>query len=396
VPNIDVTKLESSGNNLLGLLNTFSGGALQNFSIFATGIFPYITASIIMQLLSMEVVPKFTQWNKEGEVGRRKIAQVTRYFTIVLAVIQSITMTIGFNNMAPGLVQDTSWSSYALIALTLTAGTSFLMWLGEQITEKGIGNGISIIIMAGIVASIPTGIATILQTQFGAATDTLFFSIMKIVLIFLVIVALIVGVIFMQQGIRKIPVQYAKRVVGRKMYGGQSTHIPLKINSAGVIPVIFAVSLVVFPSTIASFWADNTGEGIANWIYHNFQVNMPIGMTLYAILILGFSFFYTFVQINPVQMAENMRKNGGYIPGIRPGKNTEVYITRTLNRLTLAGALFLMLISILPFFFSSMANLPPSIYIGGTSLLILIGVVLDTMKQIESQMIKRHYKGFIK
>lgn len=398
VPNVNVDLLKQAGetNNFLGLLNTFSGGALANFSIFAMGIMPYITASIIMQLLSMDVVPKFTQWAREGEVGRRKIAQVTRYGTIVLGLIQSIGMTISFNRLYPGLLTDTSFGSYALIALTLTAGTAFLMWLGEQITEKGIGNGISIIIMAGIVAAIPGGITTIIASQFQGGTDQLFFHILKGLIILLVIIALVVGVIFIQQGIRKIPVQYAKRVVGRKMYGGQSTHIPLKVNSAGVIPVIFAVSLVIFPATIASFWADPSGQGIASWIYRNFQVNAPLGMTLYAILIIAFSYFYTFVQINPVQMAENMRKNGGYIPGIRPGKNTEVYITRTLNRLTLAGGLFLMFISILPFFFSAIAQLPPSIYIGGTSLLIVIGVALDTMKQIESQMIKRHYKGFIK
>jgi preprotein translocase subunit SecY len=396
VPNVNVELFKQNTNNFLGLLNTFSGGALKNFSIFAMGIMPYITASIIMQLLSMDVVPKFTQWAREGEVGRRKIATVTRYFTIVLALIQSVGMTFGFNNMAPGLLTDQSWASYALIAITLTAGTSFLMWMGEQITEKGIGNGISIIIVAGIVAGIPGGITTIYTTQFTDPTQNLFFSIVKVLIVLVVIVAIIVGVIFMQQGVRKIPVQYAKRVVGRKMYGGQSTHIPLKINSAGVIPVIFAISLVIFPSTIAQFWVNPSGTGIANWIYQNFQVNAPLGMTLYAILILGFTYFYTFVQINPVQMAENMRKNGGYIPGIRPGKNTEVYITRTLNRLTLAGALFLMLISILPFFFSKLANLPQQIYIGGTSLLIVIGVVLDTMKQIESQMIKRHYQGFIK
>ncbi len=397
VPNINVEMLESAANNnLLGLLNTFSGGALKKFSIFAMGIMPYITASIIMQLLSMDVVPKFTQWAKEGEVGRRKIAQFTRYGTIVLGLIQSVGMTIGFNRLYPGLLVDTSPGSYALIALTLTAGTALLMWMGEQITEKGIGNGISILIMAGIVAAIPGGIVTIYQTQFQNATGNLFFAIMKMVLVFLVIVAIIVGVIFMQQGVRKIPVQYAKRVVGRKMYGGQSTHIPLKVNSAGVIPVIFAISLVIFPATVASFWADASGQGVANWIYHNFQVNAPLGMTLYAFLIIGFTYFYTFVQINPVQMAENMKKNGGYIPGIRPGKNTEVYITRTLNRLTLAGALFLTVISVLPFFFSNLAGLPQQIYIGGTSLLILIGVTLDTMKQIESQMIKRHYKGFIK
>jgi preprotein translocase subunit SecY len=397
VPNVNVEILKQGAqSNFLGFLNTFSGGALQNFSVLAMGIMPYITASIIMQLLSMDVVPKFTQWSKEGEVGRRKIAQLTRYGTIVLGFIQSIGMTIGFNRMYPGLVTDTSTTSYALIALTLTAGTAFLMWLGEQITEKGIGNGISMIIMAGIVAGIPSGLTTILQTQFGDPNNQVFFGILKILLVALVIVRLVVGVLFMQQGLRKIPVQYAKRVVGRKMAGGQSTHIPLKINSAGVIPVIFAVSLVMFPSTIASFWVNPQGTGAANWIYNNFQVNAPLGMTLYAFLIIGFTYFYTFVQINPAQMSENMRKNGGYIPGIRPGKNTEVYITRTLNRLTLAGALFLTFISIMPFFFSAMAQLPQSVYIGGTSLLILIGVVLDTMKQIESQMIKRHYQGFIK
>lgn len=395
VPNVNVEVFKQTDNNFLGLLNTFSGGALQNYSIFAMGIMPYITASIIMQLLSMEVVPKFTQWAREGEVGRRKIATVTRYFTVVLALLQSVGMTYGFNNIAQGLLTDTSIASYALIAITLTAGTSFLMWMGEQITEKGIGNGISIIIVAGIVAGIPSAVGTIYTTQFAEGTN-IFFDIVKVLLILLVIIAIIVGVIFMQQGVRKIPVQYAKRVVGRKMYGGQSTHIPLKINSAGVIPVIFAVSLVIFPSTIAQFWADASGVGVANWIYNNFQPSAPLGMTLYAILIIGFTYFYTFVQMNPVQMADNMKKNGGYIPGIRPGKNTEVYITRTLNRLTLAGALFLMLISILPFFFSAVANLPQSIYIGGTSLLIVVGVVLDTMKQIESQMIKRHYQGFIK
>ncbi|MBW5471454.1 preprotein translocase subunit SecY [Brevibacillus formosus] len=396
VPNVNVELFQQNTNQLLGLLNTFSGGALHNFSIFAMGIMPYITASIIMQLMSMDVVPKLTQWAREGEVGRRKIATVTRYATIILGLIQSVGMTIGFNNMAPGLLNDTSIGSYALIALTLTAGTAFMMWMGEQITEKGIGNGISILIVAGIVAGLPNAATTIYTTMFGDPSVNIFFSIVKVLLILLVVLAIIVGVIFMQQGLRKIPVQYAKRVVGRKMYGGQSTHIPLKINSAGVIPVIFAVSLVMFPSTIAQFWVDASGQGFANWIYENFQVNKPLGMTLYAILILGFTYFYTFVQINPVQMAENMRKNGGYIPGIRPGKNTEVFITRTLNRLTLAGALFLMLIAILPFFFGSIANLPQSIYIGGTSLLIVVGVCLDTMKQIESQMIKRHYQGFIK
>lgn len=394
VPNVDVSAFDQGNNNFLDFLNTFSGGALANFSVFAMGIMPYITASIIMQLLSMDVIPKFSQWAREGEVGRRKIAQVTRYATIILGFIQSAGMTYAFSRQYTGLLTDTSMSSYLLIALTLTAGTAFLMWLGEQITEKGIGNGISIIIVAGIIAGIHTKSITLYNSIFTDPAQV-FFNVMKLVLIVLVVVLLIVGVIFMQQGIRKIPVQYAKRVVGRKMYGGQSTHIPLKINSAGVIPVIFAISLVIFPATIASFFVSKQ-EGIAWWITQNFQINAPLGMVLYAFLIIGFTYFYTFVQINPVQLAENMRKNGGYIPGIRPGKNTETYITRTLNRLTLAGALFLMFIAILPFMFNFVAKLPQSIYIGGTSLLIVVGVTLDTMKQIESQMIKRHYKGFIK
>lgn len=395
VPNINVAALEAltEKNNIFGLFNTFSGGALSNFSIFAMGIMPYITASIIMQLLSMDVVPKFSEWAREGETGRRKIAQVTRYGTVILGLIQAVGLSIGFNNLYPGLVINPTFSTYALIAITLTAGTAFLMWLGEQITEKGIGNGISVIIFAGIVAAIPGGVRTIIRTQFVDAGDQLFLNIVKVLVILLVIVAIVVGVIYVQQGIRKIPVQYAKRVVGRKMYGGQSTHIPLKVNAAGVIPVIFALSIVIFPATIANFWA---GNPVADWIIANFNYTQPLGMTLYVFLIIGFTYFYTFVQINPVQMADNMKKNGGYIPGIRPGKATEVYITRTMNRITLAGAIFLAAISILPVFFTSISKLPASVQIGGTALLIVIGVALDTMKQIESQLIKRHYKGFIK
>ncbi|WP_134704787.1 preprotein translocase subunit SecY [Ammoniphilus sp. YIM 78166] len=395
VPNINVTLLEAFGeqNNIFGFLNTFSGGALQNFSIFAMGIMPYITASIIMQLLSMDVVPKFTEWAKEGEAGRRKIAQLTRYGTIILGFIQAIGLSFGFNNLYPGLVVDPSVTTYLLIAITLTAGTAFLMWVGEQITEYGIGNGISIIITAGIIAGIPDGVRAIYAAEFFNAGDAIFLHILKLLVILLVLIAIIVGVIFVQQGIRKIPVQYAKRVVGRQMYGGQSTHIPLKVNAAGVMPVIFAISLIVFPPTIANFWA---GNEIAQWIITNFDYRAPLGMVLYVLLIIGFTFFYTFVQINPMQMADNMKKNGGYIPGIRPGKTTVQFITRTLNRLTLAGAIFLAAISVLPVFFTAMSNLPQQVQIGGTSLLIVIGVVLDTMKQIESQLIKRHYQGFIK
>jgi len=396
VPNINLdalTAADQSQQGVFGLLNTFSGGALFQFSIFAMGIMPYITASIIVQLLSMDVVPRFTQWAKEGEVGRRKLAQITRYGTIVLGLFQAYSMSIGFNNLFPGLVMDVSFATFTLIAIVLTAGTAFLMWLGEQITEKGIGNGISILIFAGIIAAIPTIIQQIYQTLFADTLDSaIFLNILKVVIIAIVVVAIIVGVIFVQQGIRKIPVQYAKRVVGRKMYGGQSTHIPLKVNAAGVIPVIFALSLLLFPYTIASFFR---GNPVAEWIITNTYYTAPLGMVLYVLLIIGFTFFYTFVQINPVQMADNMKKNGGYIPGIRPGITTSKYLTKVISRITLAGAIFLALVSILPVFFGSLAGLPNTVTVGGTSLLIVVGVALETMKQIESQLIKRHYKGFI-
>jgi len=397
VPNINIDALRAAdfqnSQGVFGLINTFSGGALFQFSIFAMGIMPYITASIIVQLLSMDVVPRFTQWAKEGEVGRRKLAQITRYGTIILGLFQAYSMSIGFNNLFPGLVIDVSFATFTLIAIVLTAGTAFMMWLGEQITEKGIGNGISILIFAGIIAAIPTIIQQIYQTLFLNAVDSaLFLNILKVILIVLVVVAIIVGVIFVQQGIRKIPVQYAKRVVGRKMYGGQSTHIPLKVNAAGVIPVIFALSLLLFPYTIASFF---TGNAVADWIIANTYYTAPLGMVLYVLLIIGFTYFYTFVQINPVQMADNMKKNGGYIPGIRPGITTSNYLTKVISRITLSGAIFLALVSILPVFFGSLAGLPNTVTVGGTSLLIVVGVALETMKQIESQLIKRHYKGFI-
>jgi preprotein translocase subunit SecY len=400
VPNINVSVLEqlSQQNSVFGFLNTFSGGALKNFSIFAMGIMPYITASIIMQLLSMDVVPTFTQWSKEGDIGRRKIAQFTRYLTIILGLIQATGLSIGFNRMMPGLVKNPSFTTYALIALVLTAGTAFLMWLGEQITEKGIGNGISILIFAGIVAGIPNGAKQIYASEFIGSEDQMFLNIVKILGILLAIILIIVGIVFVQQGVRKIPVQYAKRVVGRKMYGGQSTHIPLKVNSAGVIPVIFALSLIIFPPTIAQFWP---GHPVSNWVIQTFNIQTFssqnwVGLVLYVLLIVAFTYFYVFVQVNPTQMADNMKKNGGYIPGIRPGNETAQYITRTLNRLTLTGAIFLAVISVLPVFFRQISGLPASIQIGGTAILIVIGVALDTMKQIESQLVKRHYKGFIK
>ncbi|URN96208.1 MAG: preprotein translocase subunit SecY [Candidatus Pristimantibacillus lignocellulolyticus] len=394
VPGVDTETLKaagSTGEGLMGLLNTFSGGALFNFSIFAIGITPYITASIIVQLLSMDVIPKFAEWAKQGEEGKKKSAQVTRYGTVILGLIQGLATAIGFNNMyGIEIIHNANFVDYLVIAIILTAGTAFLMWLGEQITEKGIGNGISIIIFAAIVAGLPGHIRTIYVSEL--ATDATFMNYIKVILILLVVILMIVGVIFIQQGIRKIPVQYAKRVVGRKMYGGQSTHIPMKVNGAGVIPVIFAISLLTFPTTIANFFADKVW---AKWTIENMSYDAPLGMVLYVLLIVGFTFFYTFVQINPVQMADQMKKNGGYIPGIRPGKPTSSYLTRVLTRITLAGATFLAVISLFPVLFGSLAGLPTSVQLGGTSLLIVVGVALDTMKQIESQLIKRHYKGFI-
>ncbi|MCD9026381.1 preprotein translocase subunit SecY [Cohnella silvisoli] len=395
VPNIDkdvLTRAGEQGNDLFGLLNTFSGGALFNFSIFALGITPYITASIIVQLLSMDVIPKFSEWQKEGENGKRKLAQITRYGTIILGLIQAFATAIGFNRMYnQEMVLYPSTATYLMIAIVLTAGTAFLMWLGEQINEKGIGNGISILIFAAIVAAIPKHVREIYVSQFTDSSQ-LFLNIVKMVIILLVIILIIAGVIFIQQGVRKIPVQYAKRVVGQKMYGGQSTHIPLKVNGAGVIPVIFAVSLLMFPITIAQFWANHTW---AKWVITHMYYDKPLGMVLYILLIIGFTFFYTFVQFNPQQLADNMKKNGGYIPGIRPGKPTAGFLMRVITRITLAGAVFLALISVLPVFFGTLADLPRTVKLGGTSLLIVIGVALETMKQIESQLIKRHYKGFI-
>lgn len=380
--------------SVFGFINTFGGGALQNFSIFAMGIMPYITASIIMQLLQMDVVPKFTEWKKQGEMGRKKIAQVTRYGTIVLAFIQAIAMSVGFNAMAGGLlIQDPNVMKFLTIAIVLTGGTAFLMWLGEQITAHGVGNGISIIIFAGIVAAIPNGAAQLYNQYFSNPGSELFINIVIVALIVLVVIAVTVGIIYVNQALRKIPIQYAKKLVNRTPVGGQSTHLPIKVNAAGVIPVIFAIAFMVAPRTIAGFFE---GNQIANTVANVFDYTKPIGMIIYVALIIAFSYFYTFVQVNPEQMSENLQRQGGYIPGIRPGHNTEEYLTRVINRLTFVGALFLAAVSVFPIILGSLANLPSTVQIGGTSLIIVVGVALTTMKQLEGQLVKRHYRGFIK
>ncbi|MBM7610172.1 preprotein translocase subunit SecY [Lysinibacillus composti] len=396
VPNVDSDVLKVADQfNLIGFLNTFGGGALANFSIFALGIMPYITASIIVQLLQMDVVPKFAEWAKQGDVGRRKLAQFTRYFTIILAFIQAFAMSFGFNQMYGGsLITDTSVISYLTIAIVLTAGTSFLLWLGEQITAHGVGNGISIIIFAGIVAAIPNAANQIYAQQVEDAGDQLFIKILILVLLALVLLAIVVGVIYVQQALRKIPIQYAKRVAGRTpQTGGQQTHLPLKVNAAGVIPVIFSVAFIVTPQTLATFFGQND---ITSFIQNTFDYTKPVGMLIYVALIVAFTYFYAFIQVNPENLADNLKKQGAYIPGIRPGNDTQSYLTKVLYRLTFVGAIFLIVISIMPILFINFMNLPASAQIGGTSVIIVVGVALETMKQLEAQLVKRHYKGFMK
>ena len=396
VPNVDANVLKATDEfNLVGFLDTFGGGALSNFSIFAMGIMPYITASIIVQLLQMDVVPKFAEWAKQGEVGRRKLAQFTRYFTIVLAFIQSFAMSFGFNQFYGGsLITDTSIGSYLTIAIVLTAGTSFLLWLAEQITAHGVGNGISILIFAGIVAAIPNAVNQVYAQQIQDAGDQVFINSVILALLVLVLLAIVVGVIYVQQALRKIPIQYAKRVAGRgQVVGGQQTHLPLKVNAAGVIPVIFAVAFIVTPQTLATFFGQND---ITTWITNTFDYTKPIGLIIYVALIIAFTYFYAFIQVNPENVADNLKKQGAYIPGIRPGNDTQTYLTKVLYRLTFVGALFLVAISVIPILFINFMNLPASVQIGGTSLIIVVGVALETMKQLESQLVKRHYKGFMK
>ncbi|MDN7243774.1 preprotein translocase subunit SecY [Planococcus sp. N028] len=397
VPNVDASVLQATDQmGLIGFLNTFGGGALANFSILAMGIMPYITASIIVQLLQMDVVPKFAEWAKQGEVGRRKLAQFTRYFTIILAFIQAIGMSYGFNQMYGGtLILNDTISTYVVIAIVLTGGTAFLLWLGEQITAKGVGNGISIIIFAGIVAAIPGSINQLYAQQIEGAGEQLPINIAILALIALAVVAITVLVIYVQQALRKIPIQYAKRVAGRGQAtgGGQQTHLPLKVNAAGVIPVIFAVAFIITPQTIASFFGANA---FTDAVQNTFDYTRPVGMIIYVALIVAFTYFYAFIQVNPENVSDNLKKQGAYIPGIRPGKNTQDYLTSVLYRLTIVGALFLSLIAVMPIFFINLAGLPQSAQIGGTSLLIVVGVALETMKQLESQLVKRHYKGFMK
>jgi preprotein translocase subunit SecY len=375
-------------DTMFGLFNLFSGGALEQFSVFSLGIMPYISASIILQLLTV-VFPYLERLSKEGEAGRRKITQYTRYGTVVLSIIQGVMIAAGMEAArgAGGepIVLVPGWGFRLMTVVTLTSGTAFIMWLGEQITERGIGNGISLIIFAGIVARLPSAITSTYQFMVEAELQLL------VVLLVTAIVVVVVGVvIFMERGQRRIPVQYAKRVVGRKMYGGQSSHLPLKINTAGVIPPIFASSILIFPATIAQFvqhpWAQTAAGYLApgQWLHD----------ALYVAFIVFFCYFYTAVVFNPVDVSENMKKFGGYIPGIRPGQKTAEFIDRVLSRITLGGAIYISAVALLPTMLIRQFNVP--FYFGGTALLIVVGVAMDTVAQVETHMITRNYEGFMK
>ena len=392
-PGLDAQKfsdLLNSAGSLGGFLDIVSGGAFKLATVFAMSITSYINSSIIMQLLTV-AIPALERLQKEGEEGRKIIQQYVRYGAVILGLVQAIALYITMQ--AQGAVNDggSIWS-FLTITLTFTAGTAFLMWLGEQITEYGIGNGISLIIFAGIVSRGPQGALSIVDNyklgNFGAGV----FGIIVIILILAVFVAVIAGVIWVQQAERRIPIQYAKRVVGRKMYGGQSTHLPIKVNLAGVIPIIFAMSIMMFPSTIVTMFFANSDNVIVNWFKNPDQSFLYAAM--YAILIMFFTFFYSVIQFNPIEIANNMKKNGGFIPGYRPGKATSDYISKVLNRITWFGGLFLAVITVFPILIGNITKIP-GLWFGGTAVLILVGVALDTVKQIESQMLMRHYKGFL-
>lgn len=386
VPGINADALAKLlSGQLFGFFDIVSGGAFKRFSIFAMSITPYINASIIMNLLTV-VVPKLEALNKEGEEGRKIIAQYTRYGTVVLAFIQAIGMTIALGRS--GALVSRGILSYLIIAISLTAGTALLMWIGEIITEKGIGNGISLIIFAGIVSRIPSGIGGVMQELTGGIIG--YFNLLLFAVIALAIIA---AIIMVNEGQRRLPVQYAKRVVGRKVYGGQSTFLPLKVNAAGVIPIIFAMSLMMFPATIGS-WMSPT-SGLNRFLQNYFHFGSVAYNIFYAILIVFFTYFYVAIIFNPADVAENIKKYGGFVPGIRPGRPTAEYIDRVLSRLTMAGGVFLALIAILPNFIINITGIT-SLYFGGTALLIVVGVALDTMKQIEAHLLLRSYEGFVK
>lgn len=400
-PGVDPTYIQNFFANLSGdafnLFDAFTGGSLTRFSVFALSITPYITSSIIMQLLTI-AIPKLEEMQKEGEDGRKKIAAITRYVTVALALIESTAMAVGFGRQ--GLLKEYNFVNAAIVVCTLTAGSAFLMWVGERITEKGVGNGISIVLLVNIISRVPSDFVTLFN-QFVKGKSLAKGGLAALV-IFAVLLAVVVFVIMLQGGVRKIAVQYSQKVQGRKTYGGQSTHIPLKVNTAGVIPIIFASSLLQFPVVISSFLEKGEGTGIGsqilkamnsnNWLNPDNMI-YSLGLVVYIILTVFFAYFYTSITFNPLEIANNMKKSGGFIPGIRPGKPTVEYLQKILTYVIFIGACGLVIVQVVPFFFNGVFK--ANVSFGGTSLIIIVGVVLETIKQIEAQMLVRNYTGFL-
>jgi len=387
----------TQGGTLFGIMNMFSGGAMQRLTIFALGIMPYISASIILQLLTT-VIPALERLARQGEEGRKVITQYTRYGTVVLSVVQSFFISMWLENPAHfqgmQIVQYPGWGFRILTVITLTTGTAFIMWLGEQIQEKGIGNGISLIITAGILSRLPAAVIQLVSLATPGTAGEAQIDPFKLVFLAVMFVAVILAVVIITQGQRKIPIQYAKRVVGRKIYGGQSTYIPLRVNQSGVIPIIFAQSIILFPATIAGFVPNRALQTVAS----SLMMGRPMYYVVYSLLILFFCYFYAAITFNPVDMANNMKRFGGFVPGIRPGKPTAEYLDFIMTRITLPGAMFLTIIAVLPSVINSQIGIPFLVasFFGGTGLLIIVGVMLDTMRQIESHLLMRHYEGFMK
>lgn len=394
VPGVDAAALTKS-SSLVSLLDTVSGGSLSNYSLFSMGVSPFITAQIVIQLLQMDIVPKFVEWSKQGEVGRRKLNQATRWLTILLAFVQSIGITAGLNYLSgSALVEDLSVQTYIVLGIILTGGTMLLTWLGDQITDKGIGNGVSMIIFAGIIARLPQGVYELFNDNIINATNSERpMNIVWMVVLLVAVLFIVYWVTFVQQANRKVPIQYTRRAAS----GGSESYLPLKVNVSGVIPVIFASSFIITPSTILMFFQENHSQD--SWyqtLSNIFSMQTTTGSIVYTVLIILFTFFYAFVQVNPEKLAENLQKQGAYIPSVWPGKETEKYFSGLLMRLSTVGSIFLGAVALLPQLAANIWGLPQSIGLGGTSLLIVVGVALETSRQLDGLMMKRQYVGFIR